>query len=196
MTQPRRGIGTTIAVVAVVIVLVVATMAFVVLSLQTSTPPHGTASNTSSASSSSSSPSSATPAMSTTTISTLSGEPPCYPAGESGPFGLRILFDSNQSPVAGAQVRATNQPAGESCNGSPSYPLTNLTTVSFTTNNYAGWYYLDSGPDAGYWIGVTYLGQNYNLTASFHPEYAYCLTLFLPSGKTNSTGTEFQTSCP
>ena len=56
MTQPRRGIGTTIVVVAVIIVLVVATMAFVVLSLQTSTPPHGTSSNTSSASTNSIAP--------------------------------------------------------------------------------------------------------------------------------------------
>jgi len=56
MTQPRRGIGTTIVVVAVVIVLVVAMMAFVVLSLQTSTPPHGTASNTLSASTNSIAP--------------------------------------------------------------------------------------------------------------------------------------------
>ena len=59
MTRPRRGIGTTIVVVAVVIVVVVATMAFAVLSLQTSTPPHGTQSVASSASSSTSSPSSA-----------------------------------------------------------------------------------------------------------------------------------------
>ena len=56
MTQPRRGIGKTIVVVAVIIVLVLATMAFVALSLQTSTPPHGTSSNTSSASTNSIAP--------------------------------------------------------------------------------------------------------------------------------------------
>jgi len=132
---------------------------------------------------------------STTTISTLATEPPC-PAGQSGPFGLRILFDSNQSQVTGAKVEATNQPAFVSCNGSPPYPLTSTTAVSFTTNSYTGWYYLDSAPDAGYSVEVTYQGQQYNLTASLHPEYAFCATLFVPSGRTNSTGTEFQTSCP
>src|ERR1022692_2539251 len=85
MTQPRRGIGTTIVVVAVVIVLVVATMAFVVLSLQTSTPPHGTSSNTSSVLSSSSSPSSASSTCaSSSQIATTS-------TNESAVFNLQTM---------------------------------------------------------------------------------------------------------
>jgi len=136
------------------------------------------------------------PATSTTTISTLSSQPPCYPSGESGPVALSVRFDSNQSPVAGAQVRATNQPYTISCNGSPPYPVISQTTVSFTTDGHTLWYYLDGGYVAGYSIGVTYLGHDYDVTATLHPEYAYCLVLSLPSGKTNSTGTEFQSSCP
>jgi hypothetical protein len=46
MTRPRQGIGTTLIVVAVVIVLIIATIAFLTLSSQTSTPPHGTQSQT------------------------------------------------------------------------------------------------------------------------------------------------------
>jgi hypothetical protein len=69
MRRPRRGVGTTTVVVAVVIVVVVATMAFAVLSLQTSTPPHGTSSNALSASSSSTSPSSA-PTISNSSMTT------------------------------------------------------------------------------------------------------------------------------
>lgn len=138
----------------------------------------------------------------TTTVTTIQTaqttssfvSPPCEPGGEFGPFGLRIIFDSNQSLVVGAQVKATNQPATVSCNGSPPYPLTEQTTVSFTTNH-TEWYYLDTGLDAGFSIVVTYLGQNYSLNASLHVQSAYCATLFIPSGKTNSTGTEFQTSC-
>ncbi len=118
----------------------------------------------------------------------------CEPGGESGPFAIRVLFDSNQSPVAGAQVSAMNQPGGVTCNGTSSYLLTSQTTVTFTTNH-TEWYYLDSGPDAGYSVTVTYAGQHYNLTATFRPEFAYCATLFVPSGRTNASGSEFQTTC-
>jgi hypothetical protein len=120
--------------------------------------------------------------------------PTCAVAGESGPFGIRVLFDSNQSPVAGAQIEATNQPARATCNGGPPYSLTNQTTVTFTTNH-TEWYYLDSGPDASYSVTVTFLGLHYNLTATFQPEFAYCATLFVPSGRTNASGSEFQTTC-
>ena len=88
------------------------------------------------------------------------------PGGEPGPFGLRILFESNQTPVSGAQVIATNRPGVYGCVGSPGYPLTNQTTVTFTTNK-TMWYMFDSGYDESYSITVTYSGESYNLTVTF-----------------------------
>lgn len=72
-----------------------------------------------------------TPTNSTTLTTTTSIE--CTISGQPGPFYLRVASDSNQTPIAGAHVAATNEPA---CPTSP-------TTLTFITNN-TEWYSLNS----------------------------------------------------
>ena len=113
----------------------------------------------------------------------------CVITGQPGPFFLRVLSDSTQTPVSGAQVTATNQPA--LCNGTPA---TGQTTLRFTTNA-TQWYQLGSENNAGYSFVVVYLGQSYSFGASLAPISVTCATLYVPSGKTNVTMAAFRTSC-
>jgi len=115
----------------------------------------------------------------------------CSITGQPAGILLRIVSDSNQAPIAGAQVMATNQPAY--CD--PNTPATGQTTLTFMTNN-TEWYSLDSQDNAGYSVVVKYSGQNYNLTAKLRPISETCATLYIPSGRTNVTITALQTSCP
>jgi len=128
-------------------------------------------------------------ATNTTTTTTTMTATACVIFGQPGPIFLRILSDSTLKPVVGAQVVATNQPA--LCNGSPA---TGRTTVTFTTSG-TEWYSLDSENDAGYSFLVSYSGQNYTFMANLAPVSVTCATLFIPSGRTNITITEFQTTC-
>ena len=113
----------------------------------------------------------------------------CYVQGQPAGFFIRILSDSAFTPVVGVKVMATNNPA--LCN---STPATKQTTVTFTTNSNE-WYTLPSDNNAGYSFMVTYSSQKYNFTASLRPLSVTCATLFITSGRTNITITEFQTSC-
>jgi len=113
----------------------------------------------------------------------------CFITGQPGGIFLTVLSDSNATPVIGAQIAATNQPAG--VNGSP---CGKPATVKFTTRG-AEWYQLASDNNAGYSITVTYSGQTYNFTARLAPVSLTCATLFVPSGRTNVTITEFGMSC-
>jgi hypothetical protein len=118
-----------------------------------------------------------------TTFCSITGQP-------AGAF-LRILSDSTRTPIAGAQVSATNRPAY--CDSSS--PATSQTTIAFTTNS-TEWYSLDTLNNAGYSFVVKYSGQTYTLTVDLRPVSGTCATLFIPSGRTNSTITGFQTTCP
>jgi hypothetical protein len=126
---------------------------------------------------------SVTPSIQTTTSTscTISGQP-------AGMF-LRMLSNSTLTPIAGAKVAATNQPA--LCNNSPA---TQQSTMKFTTNS-TEWYSFPSENDAGYSFAVSYLNQNYSFTANLSPVSVTCATLYLPSGRTNITTIEFQSSC-
>jgi len=126
--------------------------------------------------------------VSTTSTQTVTYQ--CIITGQPGGLFLRILSDSDQTQVAGAAVNATNQPAY--CNNSPANVQT---TTSFTTTAGTQWYSLDSQNDAGYSFVVTYLGQTYTFQASLRPASLTCATLYVPSGRTNVTITEFQNSC-
>jgi hypothetical protein len=108
----------------------------------------------------------------------------CTISGEPGPFYLRVVSDSNQTPIAGAHVAATDEPA---CPPSP-------TTLTFITNN-TEWYSLNSQNNLGYSLVVTYAGQTYDFHASLRPLFMTCVSLYVPSGNTNVTMT-FQASCP
>jgi hypothetical protein len=114
----------------------------------------------------------------------------CIILGQPGPFFLRVVSDSDQSPLVGATVAATNEPA--LCNG---VPATSQTTTTFTTSD-TGWYSLVSENDGGYSLLVNYSGQSYSFIADLRPVSVTCATLYIPSGMTNVTITEFQTTCP
>ncbi len=119
----------------------------------------------------------------------------CSITGQAGGAFLRVLSDSTQTPVVGAQVSATNKPAY--C-GSNQYttnsPANSQTTITFTTNS-TEWYSLDTLNNVGYSFTVRYSGQSYTLTIDLRPVSATCATLYVPSGKTNSTITGLQTAC-
>ena len=135
-----------------------------------------------------SSTSSSSSAASTTPTQTTTYQ--CIITGQPGGLFLRILSDSDQTPVAGATMKATNQPAY--CNNSPANVQT---TTTFTTTAGTQWYSLDSQNDAGYSFVVTYFGQTYTFQASLRPASLTCATLYVPSGRTNVTITEFENSC-
>src|SRR5437016_1211495 len=168
MTPRRRALGTTTVAFAIIAVAVVGGVGAVVLVYTNS---------------------SLSANHQTTALTT------CAIQGQPGPFFLRVVSDANQTPIAGAQVTATNQPASVSCNGQPPYLATNKTTLTFTTNN-TEWYSLDSQNNAGYSLVVKYSGQSYNFTADLRTISLTCASLYIPSGKTNITITEFQTPCP
>ena len=120
----------------------------------------------------------------------------CVISGQPGDMFLRVISDSNQTPVGGARVTATNEPA--SCGSAYStvtVAANTQTTVMFTTRSSAEWYPLSGENNAGYMFVVTYEGQTYSFTALLRPLSATCATLYLPSGNTNVSIEGFQTSC-
>ena len=123
------------------------------------------------------------------TVSTTSSQQSiiCIISGQPGPMFLRVVSDSNQTPIAGAQVTATNNAAY--CG---SLPASGQTTVTFTTNG-TEWYSLSAENNAGYSFVVEYSGHVYNFTARLAPVSATCATLFIPSGRTSVSILEFQT---
>ena len=129
----------------------------------------------------SSSGSSSSTSSADTTVCSISGQP----AG----FFLRILSDSTLKPLIGAQVMATNQPAF--CGN---IPATGQEKVIFVTGN-TEWYPFSGENNVGYSFIISYSGQNYTFKASLSPVSVTCATLLIPSGRTNLTITEFQTSC-
>ena len=118
-------------------------------------------------------------------VDTTTTSAECSITGQPGPAFIRVLSDSNQTPVGGALVKATNNPAY--CGSE--------TTTSFTTTAGTQWYPLNSENSGGYSFVVTYLGQTYTFTASLRPLSTTCATLYVPSGRTNVTIAEFQTTC-
>jgi len=117
----------------------------------------------------------------------------CIITGEPAGIFVRVLSDSGQTPVAGALVIATNEPAY--CGTSPPTPATAQRTVNFTTSSSTQWYPLNNNDDSGYSFIVAYSGQTYTFHASMAPLSTTCVTLYVPSGRTNTTITEFQSSC-
>ena len=113
----------------------------------------------------------------------------CSISGQPGGIFLRVLSDSTLKPVAGVLVLAINRPA--LCNGSPA---TNKTVETLTTNE-TEWLPLPSDNNYQYSFIANYLGHTYNFTANLSPVSMTCATLFVPSGRTNVTITEFQNVC-
>jgi len=130
------------------------------------------------------------PHKQTTSSQSSSESTACIITGQPGPFFLRVVSDSYQTPIYGAVVNATNKPMY--CDGGPA---TSQTTLVFSTNSTER-YSLDSGNNAGYSLVVNYSGQSYSFTADLRPISVTCATLYIPSGNTNVTILAGQTSCP
>jgi hypothetical protein len=105
-----------------------------------------------------------------------------------------VISDSNQTPIAGAQVAATNDPAYCGSDTSTVTVAANTqTTATFTTNG-TEWYSLNSLNNAGYSFVIKYSDNSYNFTAALAPLSETCATLFIPSGRTSVYTEGFQTS--
>lgn len=132
-------------------------------------------------------PNSGSPVVSTTSVSTI-----CSISGQPAGIFLSVLSDSTSTPVVGANVTATHYPAGCSLNGvvygnAP-------TTQQFVTNG-SRWISLNSTNDGSYNFTVDYQGHNNTFTADLRPVSITCATIYVPSGMTDVTITEFQSSC-
>ena len=134
---------------------------------------------------------------STTSTSSNTSQTACttvVPGGENTLF-LRVVSDANQTPIAGARVTATHD-VFAGCYGSPR--TTTEATLAFTTSN-AEWYSLDTLFSGSYSIVVNYSGHSYSLSSDIgqaEAETATCLSLYLPSGRTNATiTTPFTLTC-
>jgi hypothetical protein len=130
------------------------------------------------------------PILATGPTTIVTTETLCSITGQAAGAFLRVLSDSTQAPVVGAQVYATNKPAY--CDSST--PAMSQSTITFTTNS-TEWYSLDTLNNAGYSFVVKYSGQSYSFTINLEPISGTCATLFVPSGHTNSTITGLETTC-
>ncbi|MDV3292647.1 MAG: hypothetical protein LYZ70_00065 [Nitrososphaerales archaeon] len=117
----------------------------------------------------------------------------CVITGQPGGAFLRILSDSTLAPVTGAVVTATHDPAGCILNG---VEYTNTATTQTFTTNGTEWMSLDTTNGGSYSFTVEYSGHSYTFTAELSPVSLICATLYVPSGRTNSTITEFKSTCP
>jgi hypothetical protein len=135
----------------------------------------------------------------TTSSSNATSQTTCIVSSSPGPFFVRVVSDSDQTPIAGAMVTATSETTTVSCSGLADG--TSQIALSFITNG-TEWYQLPTSnmdPYIGYSIAVAYAGQtdNFNASLSFPPSVT-CATLYLPSGTTNVTMTSetFPSGCP
>lgn len=128
---------------------------------------------------------------STSPLQTTSTSEQCVITGQADGFDLRVIWDSNQTPVVGAMVNATTHP--DSVNGQPcGQPQSQY----FTTSGGREWYSLGTYNIGGYSILVKYSGQSYTLTAGLSPLSTTCASLYLPSGRTNVTIAYLSSTCP
>jgi hypothetical protein len=127
----------------------------------------------------------------TTTVTTEVGvaSTTCSITGQPGGIQFRVLSDSTSQPVSGVVVTAINTPA--SCNGSPAAAR----TVDMFTTNATQWLSLPSDNNYQYSFVANYQGHTFTLTATLKPVSLTCATLYVPSGKTNTTITEFGNAC-
>ena len=105
----------------------------------------------------------------------------CTILAEGGPLYLSVLNDSSKAPVVGAQVNATNDPS--TCDHRS---LDNNYTVLFTTGSSES-YLIGGGQDSSFSLSVSYAGHAYDFKVTLAIEAATCITLYLPSGRTNVT---------
>jgi len=114
-----------------------------------------------------------------------------YPSGSMGVL-LRVLSDSDSTPVAGALVTTSYEFPYTCVPGANVASTTSQAFESFTTTS-TEWYYLHGLNDGTYSLSVEYGGQTYNLTATQRPGLYSCVTLQVPSGSVDTT---YGQSCP
>jgi hypothetical protein len=122
---------------------------------------------------------------------TTTGTFQCSITGQPDGFFLRVVYDSSQTPVAGAVVNATSLPAY--CNN---VPATTPHTSTFTTSSGTEWYLLAYENIAGYSISVTFSGHAYSISGDTSPLSVTCATLDVPSGVTSVTSQFLASDCP
>jgi hypothetical protein len=121
------------------------------------------------------------------------GQDPCAIAGPPDGADVRLLFD-NGSAVMGAQVNASLDAGGDVCN-QVLYPGQNMTT-SFTTGS--SWHSLPLGEYGGsFSFTAEYQGHYYayNIHAYTQPISTTCVTLYIPSARSNVTEDIGSSSC-
>ena len=122
----------------------------------------------------------------TSSSTTLVSSTCIFPGQPMGVF-LRVISDSNSSPIVGANVTGSYTFA-YTCYITPpnsSTPTPQLTTSQsiqpFTTNN-TEWYRFSAFNDGLYSLTVTYAGQSHDLAATGRPSIYTCAIIYLPSG--------------
>jgi hypothetical protein len=116
----------------------------------------------------------------------------CVMTGQPGGAFLRILSDSTLAPVTGAVVTAMHHPGACIQNG---VEYTNTAATQTFTTNGNEWVPLDTFNNGNYSFTVEYSGHRYTFTAELSPVSLTCTTLYVPSGRTNSTITQFKSTC-
>jgi hypothetical protein len=119
--------------------------------------------------------------------------PYCTITGQPGGISVRFLNSTTLTPVNGVYVVAVSRPFLCS-DGSTLTPAGPQTVAIFTTGG-SEWYPLSSDSNHAYSIAAFYAGHTYNFTADLRPVSMTCATLYIPSGQTNVTITEFGTTC-
>lgn len=142
--------------------------------------------------------------LTSSTLTSTSQQASCTNAGEALPVFIRVVADTNQTPVEGAYVTASYVASSYSSHISPDggcdYTLLSNSTIttSFATNK-TEWYSLpiqNIDISYNYSMLVEYSGDSYKLGVQIRTESVTCLTLGIPSGMWNVTIAEFQTTCP
>ncbi|MDA4118690.1 MAG: hypothetical protein OK455_10140 [Thaumarchaeota archaeon] len=118
---------------------------------------------------------------------------PCVIAGQPGGFHFRVLSDSSSAPVVGANITAFHIQANDSCNGV--FHPGDFTVAHFQTDG-SLWYWLDDSNAGIYNFTLTYLGHSVSIVSpQMKPITGSCVTLYLPSGRTDSTYVDGGSSC-
>jgi hypothetical protein len=121
------------------------------------------------------------------------GSDPCAIGGPPNGMFVEVVSDSGNI-VVGAQVNASLDAGGDDCNG-VYYPGSN-TTKTFTSTG--GWTGLPLGEYGGsYSFKVEYQGHyySYDISAETEPLSTTCVTLSVPSARSDVSQRYLQTSC-
>lgn len=192
MGTGRTAIGTRVIAIIAVLIIIVGIVGIISLTSHpnTSTSSSASASTTLTTSSTATSSNASASTASTTRILAVSltnSTSLCtFPSG-SGAVLLRVLSDSDSTPVAGALVTTSYEFPYTCVPGANVASTTSQAFESFTTTS-TEWYYFSGLNEGTFSFSVEYGGQTYDLTASQGGFAAYtCVTLEIPSGAVDTT---------